>query len=194
MTDAHPVHGVGVVVVAAGAGTRLGAGIPKAFVEIAGRTILDRALDGVEAACPGASVVAVVPPDRVDACAAVRAGVTFVAGGAERSRSVAHGLAALGDRQREKNRRARQRRRPPSRAGRGRLHTQCRLRLERRFAGRADQWGVRAEERSQRLERCVERAAYSEGDVWGGSSGFGVVGFGVVWDDAEGLHRSGWPV
>ena len=38
---------MGVVVVAAGAGTRLGADRPKAFVEIEGVTILERAVSGV---------------------------------------------------------------------------------------------------------------------------------------------------
>ena len=39
-----------VVLVAAGSGTRLGAGAPKAFVPMAGRSVLAWALEGVLAA------------------------------------------------------------------------------------------------------------------------------------------------
>ncbi|HEY4598338.1 2-C-methyl-D-erythritol 4-phosphate cytidylyltransferase, partial [Corynebacterium sp.] len=35
------------VIAAAGSGTRLGADQPKAFVELAGRTLVERALDGL---------------------------------------------------------------------------------------------------------------------------------------------------
>lgn len=92
---------VGVVVVAAGSGTRLGAGGPKAFVAIDDRSILRHALSGVFAA-QRAAVVVVAPPGREDeALADVRtaagepAGVVVVAGGATRQQSVAAGLAAL---------------------------------------------------------------------------------------------------
>lgn len=104
MTDADAVHhSVGVVVVAAGSGTRLGAAQPKAFVEVAGRTVLERALAGALAA--GASAVAVVVPEDLvgDARAIVErasrhgdARVAVVPGGAERADSVRAGLAALG--------------------------------------------------------------------------------------------------
>lgn len=49
-----------VIVVAAGSGTRLAAGAPKAFVPLCGRAILEHALDGVFAAAP-AQVILVVP-------------------------------------------------------------------------------------------------------------------------------------
>ena len=58
-----PVPRVGVIVVAAGSGTRLGASAPKAFVKIDGRSILRHALDGVIAAAP-AQVVVVAPEGR----------------------------------------------------------------------------------------------------------------------------------
>ena len=55
---------MGVVVVAAGSGTRLGAERPKAFVEVVGTTILERAVAGVlEAAVD--ELVVVVPEDLV---------------------------------------------------------------------------------------------------------------------------------
>ena len=93
---------VGVVVVAAGSGTRLGAGAPKAFVDIDGRSILSHALEGVFAT-PVAQVVVVAPADRAsdalrEAVAASgdrRELVSVVAGGETRQASVAAGLAAL---------------------------------------------------------------------------------------------------
>ncbi|GEK81300.1 2-C-methyl-D-erythritol 4-phosphate cytidylyltransferase [Agrococcus baldri] len=88
-----------IIVVAAGSGTRLGRGVPKAFAELAGATILEHALRGLVAL--DASVVVVVPAGlEADASAiAERAGVvaSVVAGGAERADSVAAGLAAAGD-------------------------------------------------------------------------------------------------
>ncbi|MCT9821067.1 2-C-methyl-D-erythritol 4-phosphate cytidylyltransferase [Microbacterium sp. W1N] len=97
-----PVPRVAVIVVAAGSGTRLAAGAPKAFVGIDGRSVLSHALDGVFAA-PLAQVVVVAPHDRVgDALTETRqiAGarhdlVTVVAGGDTRQASVAAGLAAV---------------------------------------------------------------------------------------------------
>lgn len=97
-----PVPRVGIVVVAAGSGTRLAAGAPKAFVGIDGLPILHHALSRVFAA-PAAQVVVVAPPERQgDALseALVVAGerrdlVSVVAGGPTRQASVAAGLAAL---------------------------------------------------------------------------------------------------
>lgn len=93
---------VGVIVVAAGSGTRLGAGEPKAFVGIDGSSILRHALEGVFAA-PLSQVVIVAPVGREgDALseALATAGerrdlVSVVAGGDTRQASVAAGLAAL---------------------------------------------------------------------------------------------------
>lgn len=93
---------MGVVVVAAGAGARLGAGRPKAFVELAGSTLLEHAVRGVLAAGPD-EVVVVVPEalvaharGTVDQLVGTGPAVlTVVSGGAERTDSVAAGLAAL---------------------------------------------------------------------------------------------------
>ena len=88
------------VVVAAGAGSRFGAGVPKAFVTLSGRTLLARALD-TACACPGVvAVVAVVPEAYLDATRheVRRPGgppVAVVTGGDERRDSVAAGLAAV---------------------------------------------------------------------------------------------------
>lgn len=92
---------MGVVVVAAGSGTRLGADRPKAFVELAGATLLEHAVQGALAPVPD-EVVVVVPERLVaDARAIVEplpgaaSTTVVVAGGAERTDSVAAGLAAL---------------------------------------------------------------------------------------------------
>lgn len=86
------------IVVAAGSGSRLGASVPKALVEVGGVPLLLRSLARLAAGGAQHAVV-VVPPDAADAFAAVleRAPlpVTTVAGGAERQDSVAAGLAAL---------------------------------------------------------------------------------------------------
>ncbi|WP_313355912.1 2-C-methyl-D-erythritol 4-phosphate cytidylyltransferase [Microbacterium sp.] len=93
-----------IIVVAAGSGTRLGAGVPKALVDVDGRTVLRHALDGVFAAAP-MQVVVVAPAGwetQVDAEIAASAGerrhlATVVTGGATRQGSVSAGLDALHD-------------------------------------------------------------------------------------------------
>lgn len=95
---------VGVVVVAAGSGSRLGRERPKAYVDLAGRSILERSLRGVLGMSEAAHVVVVAPAELVaetERMAAAVAGaahehVTVVAGGSTRQASVANGLAALG--------------------------------------------------------------------------------------------------
>ncbi|MEH3155565.1 MAG: 2-C-methyl-D-erythritol 4-phosphate cytidylyltransferase [Gordonia paraffinivorans] len=78
---------------AAGSGTRLGAGMPKAFVDLAGRTILQRCVDGVLAAGVGHVVVA-VPADLVAATRHDVPDAQVVVGGSIRSDSVRACLAA----------------------------------------------------------------------------------------------------
>jgi 2-C-methyl-D-erythritol 4-phosphate cytidylyltransferase/2-C-methyl-D-erythritol 2,4-cyclodiphosphate synthase len=85
-----------VIVVAAGSGSRLGLGRPKAFVPLAGRILLEHAVDGASATESAPLIVAVVPTELVEATEDIlgdRAHV--VAGGSTRQRSVAAGLAAL---------------------------------------------------------------------------------------------------
>ncbi|KAA9107536.1 2-C-methyl-D-erythritol 4-phosphate cytidylyltransferase [Microbacterium rhizomatis] len=98
-----PVPRIAVVVVAAGSGTRLGAGGPKAFVGIDAHSVLRHALNGVFAA-PSAQVILVVPAGRegdamTEALSAAgeerRDLVSVVAGGATRQGSVAAGLAVV---------------------------------------------------------------------------------------------------
>lgn len=86
------------VVPAAGSGERLGAGIPKAFVDLGGRTMLERAVDGLLASGVVDRVVVAAPPDRVDETKLMLDGrATVVAGGAERPETVRHALAAVGE-------------------------------------------------------------------------------------------------
>lgn len=96
---------VGVVIVAAGVGVRLGAGIPKAFVTVAGRPLLSYAV-AAALDCPDTAYLVVVAPGEQVADAAhvvmpaadsrgVPAGV--VAGGAERGDSVLAGVHAVPD-------------------------------------------------------------------------------------------------
>lgn len=88
-----------VVVVAAGEGTRLGYGMPKAYVPLAGRPLLLWALDGIAAARTAMSVVIVAPADLVERTAAMVGPVSplirVVAGGATRQQSVIRGLAEV---------------------------------------------------------------------------------------------------
>lgn len=104
MTDADAAPcSVGVVVVAAGSGTRLGAVLPKAFVHLAGRPLLGHAVDTVARLPLLRTLVVVAPADLADPTSPAWAGVDLppdavvVAGGAERTDSVAAGLAAVGD-------------------------------------------------------------------------------------------------
>ena len=96
---------VAVILVAAGSGSRLGAAEPKAFVPIAGRTILERALDGVFSMTEPAQVVVVAPWAMLDearrqataVAGAASSYLSVVAGGDTRQQSVSAGLAVIGD-------------------------------------------------------------------------------------------------
>ncbi|MFB7252053.1 2-C-methyl-D-erythritol 4-phosphate cytidylyltransferase [Microbacterium sp. NPDC056234] len=99
---ALPVLDTAIIVVAAGSGTRLGAGAPKALIAIDERSILRHALDGVFAASP-MQVIVVAPAgfegeaeSALSAAAGDRADVgRVVTGGPTRQLSVAAGLGAL---------------------------------------------------------------------------------------------------
>jgi 2-C-methyl-D-erythritol 4-phosphate cytidylyltransferase len=82
------------VIAAAGTGERLGAGGPKAFVELAGRPMLEWSLDAFRGASSIDEIVIAAPPD--DQERAAEQGVVAVAGGAHRSESVANALALCG--------------------------------------------------------------------------------------------------
>ena len=82
------------IVVAAGSGVRLGADVPKAFVTVEGRTLLEHAC--ARLTDPRIrDLVVVAPPGWVQRAADLT-GRTAVAGGATRQESVDAGLRALG--------------------------------------------------------------------------------------------------
>lgn len=84
------------VVVAGGRGRRLGEPAPKAFVEIAGRSLLQHAVDAVQASGVVDLVVAVVPSQHRELAAAqLEPTVRVVAGAPTRAGSVRCGLRAL---------------------------------------------------------------------------------------------------
>ena len=90
---------VAAIIPAAGSGTRLGAGLPKAFVELNGLSLLTRSAHAMSA---HAEVIAVsVPEDHIEDArtqlAEVDAEIHIVIGGADRQSSVARGLAVLPD-------------------------------------------------------------------------------------------------
>ncbi|GGI07800.1 2-C-methyl-D-erythritol 4-phosphate cytidylyltransferase [Egicoccus halophilus] len=87
----------GVVVVAAGRGERLGHDRPKALVELAGRPLVHHAVAGLAAAGLPPPVVVCAPGEQA-AFRRALAGLTvaaLVAGGEDRTASVAAGLAVL---------------------------------------------------------------------------------------------------
>jgi 2-C-methyl-D-erythritol 4-phosphate cytidylyltransferase len=87
------------VIVAAGSGSRLGAGQPKAMVCLGGRPILNWSVASFGNHPQIDELVVVVPAERVAGIAAELASPTVqvVAGGASRQESVAAGLSALSD-------------------------------------------------------------------------------------------------
>jgi len=86
------------VVPAAGSGKRLAAGIPKAFVRLAGRTLVERTITGLLESGVVDDVVVAVPADRTDEAKLILGSdATVVAGGAHRTESVRLALAACGE-------------------------------------------------------------------------------------------------
>ncbi|WP_394286731.1 2-C-methyl-D-erythritol 4-phosphate cytidylyltransferase [Corynebacterium kefirresidentii] len=99
------------LIAAAGQGTRLGAEVPKAYVELRGRTLLERSVRALLASGVVDEVIVLVSPDkeaeaaniigRIDAVgatgAASAAPIRLVHGGSERADSVWAGLQAIPD-------------------------------------------------------------------------------------------------
>lgn len=86
------MHAVGIVA-AAGSGLRLGAGLPKALVPLAGRPLVAWAVDALRAGGV-AEVVVAVPREQHAEFAAALPGVRLVDGGLTRTASVRAALAA----------------------------------------------------------------------------------------------------
>jgi 2-C-methyl-D-erythritol 4-phosphate cytidylyltransferase len=89
------------ILVAAGRGERMGAGRPKAFLSVAGRTLLERSAMAFERAPSVDAIVAVVPESEQDAARELlhEAGklVAVVPGGARRQDSVLEGMKPAPD-------------------------------------------------------------------------------------------------
>jgi 2-C-methyl-D-erythritol 4-phosphate cytidylyltransferase/2-C-methyl-D-erythritol 2,4-cyclodiphosphate synthase len=92
------------LVVAAGRGSRAGAGLPKQYRAIAGRPVLGWTLEALLGHCPDSALVCVIHPDDIDLFAAACVGLEPAAaarllppafGGATRQASVHAGLEAL---------------------------------------------------------------------------------------------------
>lgn len=85
------------VVAAAGKGTRLGAEVPKAYVPLRGRSLLERSVTAMETAEVVDAIYVVVSPEMEPVAARLLEGhdVAFVPGGAERTDSVWNALQAI---------------------------------------------------------------------------------------------------
>lgn len=91
-----------VIIVAAGSGTRLGADLPKAFVDLDGQTLLERALRSTLSMSEPVQVIVVAPKDFVSTAEGIITALDsgdfaqVVPGGATRHDSVQAGLSAVG--------------------------------------------------------------------------------------------------
>jgi 2-C-methyl-D-erythritol 4-phosphate cytidylyltransferase len=88
------------LVLAAGRGDRLGSPVPKAFVELLGKSLLARSLETLARVSLVDRLVPVIPPDGEALWAGLGSSTTglcaaAIAGGAERQDSVRLGLAAI---------------------------------------------------------------------------------------------------
>jgi len=88
--------GVAAVVPAAGSGERLAAGIPKAFYQLDGHSLVARAVQGLLDSGAVDAVVVAVPADLINEAKLILGDkATVVAGGADRTESVSLALSAL---------------------------------------------------------------------------------------------------
>ena len=90
---------VGVIIVAAGRGARMGGAVPKQLLELGGRTILQRSVQAFDGHPRVSELVVVLPAELVDEGAVLvgdtRRPLRFAAGGARRQDSVRHGFEQL---------------------------------------------------------------------------------------------------
>lgn len=85
------------IVPAAGSGQRLAVGVAKAFYQLEGRSLVERAVEGLRASGVVDSVIVAVPPDRTDEAKLILGHLaTIVAGGPTRTETVQLALSALG--------------------------------------------------------------------------------------------------
>jgi len=93
-----PSHSSSLILVAAGMGTRLGAGIPKALVQVGGKTLVEHAIDRILNVEQITEIIVVTPSDdhrMADLLAAYGPALHMVPGGSSRADSVRRGLAAV---------------------------------------------------------------------------------------------------
>lgn len=84
------------IVPAAGLGERLAAGVPKAFYQLDGHSLVERAVTGLLDSGVVDTVIVAVPPDRTDEAKLILGRkATIVAGGANRTETVSLALSAL---------------------------------------------------------------------------------------------------
>ncbi|HKM28746.1 MAG TPA: 2-C-methyl-D-erythritol 4-phosphate cytidylyltransferase, partial [Anaerovoracaceae bacterium] len=94
-----------VIIVAAGLGKRMAANLPKQFLQIEGKTIVERTVARFKNLSCIDGIIVVTHPDYVDLCCSLfesQRGITIVSGGAQRQDSVymgLQGLAALKDKE-----------------------------------------------------------------------------------------------
>ena len=93
---------IGVIIVAGGAGRRMGGALPKQFMMLEQQPILARSINRIHEALPKAEIVVVLPAEHVELWRnmAARFDVArhkIAIGGKERFHSVKSGLAALSD-------------------------------------------------------------------------------------------------
>lgn len=86
---------IGVVVTAAGMGTRLGFDMPKALVALNGQTLVEHALAGVRASGIADQIVVTIPAGCEDGFAPLVGDALVVVGGSTRQESVSKGVSAL---------------------------------------------------------------------------------------------------
>jgi 2-C-methyl-D-erythritol 4-phosphate cytidylyltransferase/2-C-methyl-D-erythritol 2,4-cyclodiphosphate synthase len=90
---------VGVIIVAAGQGSRIGGSVPKQLLDLGGATVLRRSLGAFDQNRQVSQIVVVLPEAQLsgsnDAVGTLARPCVIVAGGARRQDSVANGFAAL---------------------------------------------------------------------------------------------------
>lgn len=86
---------VAAIIAAGGTGTRLGAGVPKQFLQLGGRTILQRSIEAFVRHDRVTEVVVALPPQATLEVAGPDGKLRVVAGGARRQDSVANALDAV---------------------------------------------------------------------------------------------------
>lgn len=86
---------VAAIIAAGGTGTRLGAGVPKQFLQLGGRTILQRSIEAFVRHDRVTEVVVALPPQATLEVAGPDGKLRVVAGGARRQDSVANAFDAV---------------------------------------------------------------------------------------------------